>query len=76
MVLQLFEGGADPILQVSQTWWHSSALGFCVSLCFQTGEQERGNYFPNFHQLCELQVKAHPVPQENYGLDDFLKARN
>lgn len=80
MVLQVFEGGAEPILQVYQTWQHSSALAFWVSALSghssQAGEQEHGKYFPNFHQLCELQVKAHPVPQVNYGLGDFLKARN
>lgn len=33
-MLQVFEGGAEPILQVYQTWQHSSALGSWVSLCF------------------------------------------
>lgn len=86
MVLQVFEDGADPIFAGVANLVAQLCSGFlCKSLLSlgrvprETGRTlrlENRSVAIIFQIICELQVKAHPVPQVNYGLGDFFKARN
>lgn len=79
MVLQVFEDGADPIFAGVANLVAQLCSGFLCKSLLSLGRVprlENRSVAIIFQIICELQVKAHPVPQVNYGLGDFFKARN